>query len=158
MPVRPRVLVLTILGFAAMAAGVTFFVRNAPMQLSPKERPLEVKELIEAVSQQLAEVDASRRNKKMLPLFALRDFEMEINYVVRNAGGAKAEVVGIGTNLDTVSERVQKLRLRWDAVPAQKSEIPPSIDMSAIEQSTPTTVITANDGPCSAAQRSAGKC
>ena len=93
-----------------IAAGVMYFTRHAPTQLSRSERPLEVRELIEAVSDQLAVVDASKREKNLLPLFELRDFEMEINYVVRNSGGAKAEVVGIGMNLDTVSERVQTPR------------------------------------------------
>ena len=156
-PIRPRAVALALIGFVMIAAGVMDFTRHAPTQLSTSERPLEVRELIEAVSEQLAAVDASRREKNLLPLFQLRDFEMEINYVVRNSGGAKAEVVGIGTNLDTVNERVQKLHLRWDAVGSQKREIKSTIDPNSIDLSK-ATVIEPKSGKCPADQREAGKC
>lgn len=130
---RIRDVFLVFAGFAAAAAAVMYVTKHPPPPQSPAERPLEVKELIEAVSEQLAAVDVSRREKGLLPLFKLRDFEMEINFVVRNSGGAKAEVVGIGTNLDAATERVQKLHLRWDAITTQNSKVAQSIDASAID-------------------------
>jgi len=55
------------------------------------DRPLEVKCLVEAVKSQLVATERSQQKQGSPPLFELKDFEMEIQYVVRNSGGVKAE-------------------------------------------------------------------
>jgi hypothetical protein len=132
---RRSVRMLTfLLAFASVAYGVNYVVRRAPG--IQHEQPLQVQELIEAVRTELAAAEASRRQRGDLPLFRLKDFEMEISYLVRNSGGAKAEVVGVGTNLDALSERVQKLRLRWEAIPERDERIPSSMSLTPMSGNT----------------------
>jgi hypothetical protein len=129
---RSSVKLSRVLPAVVVAMASAFFTgRNWPA--SSSERPLEVKCLVEAVKNQLAAVEASQREQGQAPLFELKDFEMEIQYVVRNSGGAKAEVVGIGTSLDSASERVQKLRLRWEGLGTQYEEIDPSLSVDLPE-------------------------
>ena len=133
MRARPAVRALALLAtFAALFACITYVVRRSPT-IPLREQPLQVKELIEAVRTELAAAEESRRKRGDLPLFELKDFEMEINYLVRNSGGTKAEVIGVGTNLDALSERVQKLRLRWAAIPQQNGDIPPTLIPTAAD-------------------------
>ncbi|MCU0709548.1 MAG: hypothetical protein MUF23_14765 [Pirellula sp.] len=89
------------------------------------DEPLEVKTLIRKVKEELQAAEFERVNQKELPLLQLQDFEMEINFVVRNAGGVRAEVVGIGSNIDLATEKVQKLKLHWTAVPATQKSVAP---------------------------------
>jgi hypothetical protein len=117
--VAPIVALAFIIGF--------FFGRRQPTLLS--EQRLDVRCLVEAVKEELAAAEDAQRGANKAALFQLKDFEMEINYVVRNSGGISAEVVGVGTNLDAGSERVQKLLLRWDAIPNREENIPPSLSI-----------------------------
>ena len=86
------------------------------------------------------------RRRNELPLFKLKDFQMEINFVVHAGSTTKAEVVGVGTDLSTEKERVQKLILNWTACPQHvagslrivgKIDRPPSVVIG------PTAVIAA---------------
>jgi Trypsin-co-occurring domain 2 len=60
---------------------------------------------------------------------ALKGFEMEISFVVRESHSAEAgveyEVVTLNTKLQRGEERVQKLKLSWTPIhPAEEGEIP----------------------------------
>ena len=124
---RMRVVVVGPLIAVALAGGF-LLGRRPPALLS--EQPLDVRCLIEAVTVELAAAEAAQRRENRMALFQLEDFEMEINYVARNSGTLKAEVVGVGTNLDGGSERVQKLLLRWAAIPNREESVPPlSLDV-----------------------------
>lgn len=119
---RMRVAIVAPLVAVALIGGFVLG-RRPPALLS--EQPLDVRCLIEAVTVELAAAEAAQRRQNRMALFQLKDFEMEINYVARNSGTLKAEVVGVGTNLDGGSERVQKLLLRWDAIPNREESVPP---------------------------------
>jgi hypothetical protein len=114
--------------FAAAGIVVTLIVqwsaRSAPGLAS--QDSLQVKDLILRVREELAAAEQDRVDKNLLPTFELKDFDMEINYVVRNSGGTKVEVLGVGTNVDVGTERVQKLRLHWTPAPPVQRSVPPS--------------------------------
>lgn len=104
----------------AMAA--TWYVTrsiNVDRGLISGGRPLEIKDLIEQVRSELVATEVAMRKRNELPLFKLKDFEMEINYVIRSGSVVKTEVVGVGTDLSLDKERVQKLTLRWAACPTR---------------------------------------
>lgn len=89
------------------------------------DQPLDIKNLIRKVKQELGEAEAEAIANNELPLFKLEEFEMEINYVIRASGGLKAEVVSVGGSSEVGTEKVQKLRLRWSAVPPQSHTVKP---------------------------------
>ena len=99
---------------------------------------VEVKDLIREVKAELVAADKAALNGGEAALFQLRDFEMEIQFVVRRSGDFRAEVVGVGGGAGASSESVQKLKLHWDAVPPQSVVTPPA-DREI--QKTPTRTI-----------------
>jgi hypothetical protein len=124
--------VVVVVPLIALALIGGFFLgRRPPALLS--EQPLDVRCLVEAVKTELAAAESAQRRENKAALFELKDFEMEVNYVVRNSGGIKAEVVGVGTNLDAGSERVQKLLLRWAAIPNREEQIVPSLSIDPVD-------------------------
>ena len=123
----PSVPLAAVVLVAALTAAILVMFPNLGRQRASlaDDEPLEVKTLIRKVKEELQAAELERVNQKELPLLQLQDFEMEINFVVRNAGGVRAEVVGIGSNIDLATERVQKLKLRWTALPATQKSVAP---------------------------------
>jgi NTP-dependent ternary system trypsin peptidase co-occuring protein len=121
---------------AAAFAGSLYSARVArrDLGLADKSQPLEIKDLIGRVREELAAAETDMLKRHDLALFRLKDFEMEINYVIRTGSVVKTEVVGVGTDLNVDRERVQKLTLRWavcperihGTVPASKSDSVPA--------------------------------
>src|SRR5262245_31478110 len=107
--IRPAVLASFVVPLL-LGVGVGFYAGRR-IQPPLSEQPLDVRCLIESVKAELVAAEKAQRQRNEAALFELKTFDMEINYLVRNSGGLKAEVVGVGTNLDSGSERVQKLHL-----------------------------------------------
>jgi len=78
---------------------------------------LEIEELITKVRCELATAEMKMRDRGDLQLFELDEFKLELNFVVRSTGKLEAQVVGVGSALETGNERVQKLTLNWKAKP-----------------------------------------
>lgn len=89
---------------------------------------VEVKDLIREVKAELVAADEAAIKGREAALFKLRDFEMEIQFVVRRSGDFRAEVVGVGGGAGASSESVQKLKLHWDAVPPRTDVVPAAKD------------------------------
>ena len=115
--VRGSVFALTLVGAVALGSFVTEHIMHKDRGLAGSEQPLEIKDLITRVREELASHEIEMREHQELALFRLKDFEMEINYLVRTGSTVKTEVVGVGTDLSVDRERVQKLVLRWEACP-----------------------------------------
>jgi hypothetical protein len=121
---------------AAAFTGSLYSARVArqDLGLADKSQPLEIKDLITRVREELAAAETDMLKRHDLALFKLKDFEMEINYVIRAGSVVKTEVVGVGTDLSVDRERVQKLTLRWavcperihGTVPASKTDSVPA--------------------------------
>jgi hypothetical protein len=89
---------------------------------------VEVKDLIREVKAELVAADQEMLKKGEAALFQLKDFEMEIQFVVRRSGDLHAEVVGVGGGAGASSESVQKLKLHWDALPPKAGSVPATQD------------------------------
>lgn len=118
-------------GAAVLAVFIVALVMLFPVLRDPGvglagDKPLEVSALIRKVKEELQTAEHERLKKNELALFELQDFEMEIHFVVRNTGEVSAEVIGIGSKADVGTEHVQKLTLRWKAIPGQEKRIGPS--------------------------------
>ena len=90
------------------------------------DKPLKVSELIRKVKEELHKAEQEGLTKNELALFELKEFELVIHFVVTNTGEVGAQVVGIGSKADVKTENLQKITLRWTAVPPQEKRIGPS--------------------------------
>jgi len=84
------------------------------------EKPdLGIKTLAQQVRLELAAVEREMLEKDEKPLFDLKAFEMELNFIVKastsESVGVKTELVTAESDIQTGSERVQKLILHWEA-------------------------------------------
>lgn len=123
-PVPMRRVVLVV---ALIVATCALLFRQGMRTTLADDQSLEVRDLIRKVKSELAaaELDMYRNNEPAL--FKLQDLEMEVHFVVRSSGGARAEVVGVGADADISNEKVQKLKLRWIVKPETVvSTVPPS--------------------------------
>lgn len=69
---------------------------------------------------------ASAKEKDMTPMFDVKSFDLELNFIVRKGesgtAGVKTEVVSIGGGTESSSETVQKIRLHMEPVVTDKRE------------------------------------
>lgn len=88
---------------------------------------LEIGSLIRMVKTELMMADSQRINNNESALFALKDFEMEISFIVRSTnrhgGNIGYQFVTVESGSETGNEKIQKLTLHWDAIPATMDTI-----------------------------------
>jgi hypothetical protein len=91
---------------------------------------LGVKELIEKVKSELVATEKKRIESNEAPLFLLKDFELEINFVVKEGttqkGDVDFKVVTVGGTSDYTTEQTQKIKLVMTAVPPQPEKALPT--------------------------------
>src|SRR6266850_4746022 len=89
-----------------------------PKHLSARQ-PLGIQDLVREVKTELIAAEREMREKKEISLFELESFEMELNFMVRadynEKMGAHTELVTAESEIQTGSEKVQKLTLHWKA-------------------------------------------
>lgn len=89
---------------------------------------LGIKDLILKVKKELAETERDRPINEAA-LFKLRDFELEVNFIVktRHAASGKVdyEVVAVGADTEIGTERIQRIKLRMDAHIQEPGSQPP---------------------------------
>lgn len=87
---------------------------------------LEIQELITKVEHELAQTEEARIKRGDAPVFYLRDFDLEVSFVVRassgQSGSARFEVLTVDNNIQTGLERVQKLTLHMTTTPPPTKE------------------------------------
>ncbi len=110
----------------AVAVFVVLVVANFFERLVETRPRVEVKDLIREVKAELVAADQEMLKNGEAALFQLKEFEMEIQFVVRRSGDLRAEVVGVGGGAGASSESIQKLKLHWDVVPPTPGSVPPS--------------------------------
>jgi hypothetical protein len=76
---------------------------------------LSIKELIQAVRNELVESENERRQKKIDPLFVVDSLKIEVNFVVENkkdtGGKFNLQVVDIGRNVVYTEQQIHKITL-----------------------------------------------
>ncbi|HKQ07724.1 MAG TPA: trypco2 family protein [Blastocatellia bacterium] len=102
---------------------------------------LGVKDLIEKVKSELIEMEQNREREGKAALFELKDFDLEINFVVKavnkESGQAEFKVITVGGETESDSEKAQKIKLHMTVVQPQNrktkaSKTPPQADESAM--------------------------
>ncbi|MFX0137178.1 MAG: trypco2 family protein [Candidatus Hodarchaeota archaeon] len=86
---------------------------------------LGIKDLVRRVKQELYEAEEEMRKNHEIPLFELKDFDLEISFMVQAQSTQKGKVeyhfVAVDNEIQTGSERIQKIKLHMIA--AQPMEL-----------------------------------
>jgi hypothetical protein len=104
---------------------------NLPSLISSEEdRSLDVSKLIRQVQDEISKSEDERRDKGIPPMFELKTFELEINFVVRKSttqtGTANLELVTVDNQLESGAEKVHKIKLVMDTLDSYEGDAPPS--------------------------------
>jgi hypothetical protein len=115
--------------------------KGQPTPTSPSaNQELEISRLIETVKQELEAADQKREAKKEAPLFRVENFNLEIQFVVKQSksgnAGVNFEVVTVGGQTDFSREQVQKITLQFKATDygSKPQEMPSSAGRVPIPQ------------------------
>lgn len=102
--------------------------RNAQSPSEAENGGLEIGSLIRKVKRELMQADTQRINNNERALFQLKDFQMEISFMVKTVTTAGAKIdykfVTVDAGTETGNEKVQKLTLHWDAIPQKRDSLP----------------------------------
>jgi hypothetical protein len=117
------VLLLGILAFALPRIFLRSQVNEYPGNADQRE--LGVAELVRKIKGELVAVDQEQTSGNQLALFRLKDFELEISFVVHHTSSSKGtvqfEFLTVDNDIQVGAEKVQKLTLRWEA-----AKLPPA--------------------------------
>lgn len=80
---------------------------------------LGIKDLVRRVKQELYEAEEEMRKNQEIPLFELKDFDLEISFMVQAQSTQKGKIeyhfVAVDNEIQTGSERIQKIKLHMIA-------------------------------------------
>jgi hypothetical protein len=126
----PKLDILFAVGIIVLLIFMIYNNRKSTLTATDNATRLGVQELIERVKSELVATERKRVEANEAPLFILQDFELEINFVVKENSTQKGDfdfkVVTVGSAADYGSENTQKVKLRMTAVQPQQHETPPS--------------------------------
>jgi len=134
-----KISVYVLLGFfllALLPQVYPLLISSYKERLEPGEyrkEALGVGELITQVKSELAQMEQDRRKKGDAALFEVKDFDLEISFVVHKHVSAKGEVsyhlVTVGGEVQSAFERAQKVTLHLTTLPpapVRGESVPPS--------------------------------
>ena len=135
--------VLILILIAAMIYNHT----NQSQPDTDRSEGLGVTQLITMVKEELIATEQTRQTLDQAALFELKDFDLEINFVVRNSRSADGKVgpqfLTVEAGMEVSSERVQKIRLHMSAIPSK----PMQTIMSPSAIPTPPDAVPINPPP-----------
>ena len=92
---------------------------------------LQLKSLVEEVKAELEQADHDRQSQGEAPLFLLKDFDLELTFVVHNHAGAKGEfkpaLVAVDADVALDTDRAQKVTIHMVAAPPIPGETHPTL-------------------------------
>lgn len=124
-------LILAVLIISLIAAMVYNHRRTEKAKSTPTDAvEIDIKDLIVGVKTALGNVERERIVRKEGPLFEVKDFDLELNFVVKRAntatGEIEAKVVTLGSESQYSQESIQKVRLHLTTLPTKQETGSPS--------------------------------
>lgn len=129
------IVIILLLGF------LLYNHRKSGLSSNNDDTRLGVKELIEKVRGELIELDRKRIEANEAHLFELKDFELEVNFVVKESNTQKGafdfKVVTVGGEAGFSSEQTQKIVLRMTAIKEMELQAEPTNEGGKISETPP---------------------
>jgi K+ transporter len=124
----PKLDVIFAVGIIVLLIFMIYNNRKSTLVETDNSTRLGVQELIEKVKSELIATEKKRVEANEAPLFMLQDFELEINFVVKENTTQKGDfdfkVITVGSAADYGSEKTQTIKLRMTAAQPQHQETP----------------------------------
>jgi hypothetical protein len=114
----------------AVALIVVFIVYKTVQPPSGGDAPahLGIDALVTKVRSELESLEITRQSSSTQPLFEMKDFDLEISFVVKQSatakGGLETEVVTVGGETEHSKEASQKVTLHMGVIPSQQVIVP----------------------------------
>ncbi len=133
-----------LIAFLLLVPNIATFLRPTILRLpSARENDegLGIRELIRTVKLELQETEEQGRTNKEAALFQLKDFDLEINFIVHSHSKGKAGVdyhfVAVGAETEVGLEEIQKIKLHMIAIPPRREVVPQTSSRVSGQPSTP---------------------
>lgn len=89
-----------------------------------------IRDLVRQVKQELSEADSIAQARHELALFELKEFDLDISFVVQSkqtAGGkAGYELLAVESNSEIATARTQRIHLHWTTVGSVATQLKPN--------------------------------
>ena len=93
---------------------------NTSLELPSADRTLGIKQLVADVKSELYQLETERIEKKEAPLFAIKQFDLEISFVARansrQKGVVEYQILTADSEVQTGAEKIQKLTLHMETI------------------------------------------
>lgn len=95
---------------------------------------LRISSIIRKVKEELVAADSARIAANEAALFSLRDFELDLSFVVRRTAEAKAgyELIALEANAGVETQQVQRIHLRWEVARGAVHRLVPGDSVSGV--------------------------
>lgn len=119
--------IIAIVVCVALALGIDHYLINPSHEA--ESTPLGIDALAEKVRSELEKLETWRQSNGKAALFELKDFELEVSFVVKKSrkvkGELEAEVITVGGEAEHSKEATQKVVLHMGVIPAETLKIMP---------------------------------
>lgn len=119
-PIKTDLLLVTAIALLLLLLLYNHFRLDRRQRETARVVDLDIAELIVGVKNELLKAQQHRVQENELPLFEVKDFDLEINFVVRSqsnvTGQLDAKVITVGGEDEYSSEKVHKISLHLTAV------------------------------------------
>lgn len=114
---------------AGVCLVVGYFAGHYAFRAVGEPRSISIGDLARSVKTQLQDMDSKRRERNEAPLFALKDFTLEMSFGVKtidkHTGEVKIEVLTLGSQSEFSKEEIHKIQIHWESVQPTTFDIPP---------------------------------
>ena len=117
-----RVPVVAVVALSVLAILVLYSNQLTNVREFGRDQPsgLGIKELIQNVKLELQETERQAREQNQSALFLLKDFDLEVKFVLqarsKGTAGVDYELVAIGSEMELGTERIHTIRLHMEAI------------------------------------------
>lgn len=133
-----------LIAFLLLAPNIATLLRpTIPRLPSARENDegLGIRELIRTVKLELQETEQQGRANKEAALFELKDFDLEISFIVhshsKGTAGVEYHFVAVGAETQVGLEKVQKIKLHMTAIPPKREVVAQTSSRVSSQPSTP---------------------
>lgn len=123
LPIKQEIIIVTGIVFLVLLLVLSY--RSSTSDNNPSSK-LGIKELINKVRSELVETNIQLLKEDKPALFEVREFELELNFVIKESTNDKAgfefNAVTVGSDTEFSSEKLQKITLKMTAVPPEEGE------------------------------------
>jgi hypothetical protein len=119
---------VVVTALVAVIVSIAIFRIALPPSSGGVPQSLQIDALVTKVRTELENMEIQRQSSGRQPLFEMKDFDLEISFVVKQSVKAKGEleteVITVGSEIQRSNEATQKVTLHMGVIPSQEVIVP----------------------------------